>query len=339
MTDLITPRNNTKIFGHSAIEAALQHDLAMEKLAHGLIFAGGRGIGKATLAYRLARILLAGGDARITANSHADLLVVERLYDEKKEEFAGEISVEQAREIPQFLSLTAGEGAWRVVIIDSVDYMNNNAANAILKILEEPPQKTIMILISHNVGKLLPTIRSRCRLVNFAPLSKDDFSQAIRHVAPEIYGEELLALGVLSENSVGIALELRNTGAIILYNEALDLLASVPNFDNSALLRYCEQIGSGKKAHSNWQVFVRVALCILERVTKIAISAKIQPISEHEKDNLQKLSSLHSAEIWAEKWQQASAQFSLAQNLHLDYKQVALTFFHSIISVDEFNLT
>lgn len=338
MTEQITPRTNTEIFGHNLTEDALLRDLSAGKLAHGLIFSGKRGIGKATMAYRLARKLLKGGDARIVANSHADLLVLEPLYDEKKEEFASEISVDQAREIPQFLSLTAGEGAWRVVIIDSVDALNNNAANSILKILEEPPPQTILILISHNVGRLLPTIRSRCRLVSFSPLSNDDFRSAMRHIAPEIYGEELAALGVLSENSVGIALELRNQGAITLYNETLNLLSSAPNFDNSMLLRTAEQIGSGKKAHNNWQLFMRISLSILERAAKIAIGAEIQQIGAEEGANLQKLSALHNAEIWAKKWQEASNQFAIAQNLHLDYKQVALTFFHSIISADEFIL-
>jgi len=348
MEEQLTARTNAKLFGHDKTEDSLLRDLAAGKLAHGLIFAGERGIGKATLAYRLARTLLAdsgaAGESRIAANSHADLLVIERLYDEKKEEFATDISVEQARQISQFLSLTAGEGAWRVVIIDSADALNNAAANAILKILEEPPPRTVLILIAHNVGRLLPTIRSRCRLVSFSPLSTEDFSQAIRHVAAEntggIYGEELAALGVLSGNSVGIALEMRAAGAVILYNQTLELMAGAAEgkIDGAQILRYCEQIGSGKKAHANWQLFMRIVLCILERIAKTAINAKIEPVSEEEGALLQQIASLHSAEIWAEKWQQASSQFSLAQSLHLDYKQIALTFFHSIICEDEFIL-
>lgn len=337
MENQLTPRTNTELFGHGEIEAALKRDVAAGKLAHGLIFSGGKGIGKATMAYRLARHLL-GGESRIAANSHADLLVLEPLYDEKKEEYATEISVDQAREIPQFLSLTAGEGAWRMVIIDSVDALNNNAANAILKILEEPPPRTVLILISHNVGRLLPTIRSRCRLVSFAPLAEDDFRSAMRHIAPEIYGEELSALSALSGGSVGIALEMRNLGAVRLYNETLELLASAPDFDAAMLMRYCEQIGSGKKAHANWQLFTRIILAILERSAKVSIGTRLKEISDEEADNLRKLAALHSAEIWAEKWQQASREFAISASLHLDYKQVALTFFHSITSREEFAL-
>lgn len=349
VTEPITPRTNTQLFGHEQTEAMLLRDLAAGKLAHGLIFSGQRGIGKATLAYRFARALLSGrGDMqlppehpifhRIVANSHADLLVIELLYDPKKEEYANEISVEQSRSIAQALSLTPAEGQWRVVIIDSADNLNSNSANAILKILEEPPPQTILMLIAHNVGKLLPTIRSRCRIIPLKPLSKENFSLAMRLIEPEIEWQELAALSIISGNSVGIALELKGQGAITLYNEVLELLSSATNINNQRTIKFCEQIGSGKKAHGAWQLFTHITLCILERVTKQATGVGITPISEEEGAMLTKLATIHSAEIWAKKWQETANQFSLAKNLHLDYKQVALTFFHSLASAEEFCL-
>src|SRR5690348_15486648 len=141
MVDL-TPRTNTELFGHEQAEQLLLRDLAQGKLAHGWIIGGQKGIGKATLAYRFARKLLGDDEStmrRIAAGSHADLLVIEPEFDSKKGEYARDITVEQARGIAQFLSLTAGESQWRVVIIDTVDALNVNGANAILKILEEPP--------------------------------------------------------------------------------------------------------------------------------------------------------------------------------------------------------
>lgn len=349
MSEPLSPRTNTKLFGHEETEAMLLHDLAAGKLAHGLILSGARGIGKATLAYRFARALLAGRSdmdisenhpvfRRVAAGSHSDLQVIELLYDSKKDEFASDISIEQSRTIAQTLSLTPAEGQWRVVIIDSADALNTKSANSILKILEEPPPQTILMLIAHNAGQLLPTIRSRCRMVALKPLSKEDFSCALRHVAPEIYGDELAALGVISSNSVGIALELRAQGAIILYNEIAEIMASAKNLDNARLLRFCEQIGSGKKAHGNWRLFTHITLCILERVTKKSSGMKVEPISEEEGVALATLANLHNASIWAEKWQETTEQFLLAQRLHLDYKQVALTFFHSLVSEEEFNL-
>jgi DNA polymerase-3 subunit delta' len=272
---------------------------------------------------------------RVAAQSHSDLLVIELTYDAKKDEFAKEISIEQTKTIAQNLSLTPAEGKWRVVIIDSADALNTKSANSILKILEEPPPQTILMLIAHQAGRLLPTIRSRCRVVHFKPLSDEDFNAAMRHVAPEIYGDELAALSVISANSVGIALDLRAQGAIILYNE---ILAVMSVRDASRMLRFSEQIGSGKKAAGFWQLFTHITLCILERVSKKSARANIVPINDEEDEALAVLSAMHSAEIWARKWQEAAGQFKLASSLNLDYKQVALTFFHSLSTTDEFNL-
>lgn len=349
MSDKITPRTNTKLFGHEETEAMLLRDLETGKLAHGIIFSGARGIGKATLAYRFARALFSGRMDmelssenpifnRIAVGSHTDLLVIELLYDPKKDEYANEISIEQSRTIAQALSLTPAEGQWRIVIIDSADALNNKSANAILKILEEPPPQTILMLIAHNVGQLLPTIRSRCRLIHLKPLSQKDFARALSHIAPEISGEELTALGIISDFSPAIALELKEQGALELYNEIIALLCSASHIDNQRTLRFCEQIGSGKKAHGNWQLFTHITLCILERVTKKTAGAKVTPISEEEGAALDKLSAMYSASVWATKWQEALSQFLLAQRLHLDYKQVALTFFHSLGDIEEFNL-
>lgn len=345
----ITPRTNTQLFGHEETEAMLLRDLIAGKLAHGIIFSGARGIGKATLAYRFARALLSGRNDmelsehdpvfhRIAANSHSDLLVIELLYDPKKDEYANEISIEQSRSIAQALSLTPGEGQWRVVIIDSADALNVKSANSILKILEEPPPQTILMLIAHNAGQLLPTIRSRCRIIPLKPLSENDFIQAMRLIAPEIESKELAALGVISDFSPGIALELKEQGAIGLYDEIVGLLSSAAKLDNKRVFQFCEQIGIGKKAHANWQLFIHITLCIMERVTKKSSGVSIKPINAEEGDALAALSALHSTAIWAAKWQEALSQFLLAQRLHLDYKQVAIAFFHSLNSTEEFIL-
>ena len=342
MSDELTPCNNPELFGHEAVEELLRSDLANGKLPHGIILSGPRGIGKATLAYRFARELLSQGvrdkeavARRIAAGSHVDLLVIEQLFDPKKEELANDISVEQARTIAESLAFTPGEGQWRIVIIDSADALNNNAANAILKILEEPPPQTLLMLISHNPGRLLPTIRSRCRTIHLKPLSREDFNRVIRHTAPEIYGDELALLGMLASHSPGVALEMRAQGAGDMYTQILELLTPLPQLDTLALHRFCDAIGTGK-THSNWRLLGQVMLCLLERVTKAASGVAIQAVNEEEGAALAKLAGLHPAHIWAQKWQQAADQFSLAQKLHLDYKQVALAFFHSLASRDEF---
>ncbi len=144
---------------------------------HAWLITGAPGVGKATLAYRFARRLLAGvqpGDTlavdpaspvfrRVAVGSHADLLTVEREWDDKKSRLRGEIVVDDARAISAFLRLTPAEGGWRVVVIDGAEHMNRNAANAVLKMLEEPPPRAVLLLTCAAPGRLLPTIRSRCR--------------------------------------------------------------------------------------------------------------------------------------------------------------------------------
>lgn len=321
MTEL-SPKTNTELFGHEAAEAGLARDLAAGKLAHGILIGGPEGIGKATLAYRLARLLLPGGERRIAAGSHTDLLVVEKLWDAKKEQFANEISVEQARGIAQFLSLTPGEGQWRVVIIDPVDALNTAGSNAILKILEEPPPQAVLLLISHNPGRLLPTIRSRCRLLKLAPLSPEDFRRAMRLVAPQADAD---ALGPLSGNAPGLAARLEGQGALAMYGDMLALLADAPALDAAKIHAFAERFGSG--AHEEWKLLKRLALFLFER----AAMPGAKPILREEGPVLERLAALHPPHEWAKKWQRALEQFSLAQARHLDYKQLAIVFFHEIM--------
>src|SRR5581483_7887541 len=186
------PRANPMLLGHDAAALALHQLFEAGRLPHAVLLGGPRGIGKATFAFRLARFVLARSSAaelaapalfvapegpaaglvippdsgtfrRVAAGGHADLLTVERAYDPRRRRLRSEIVVDDTREIAAFLRLTPAEGGWRVVVVDGADEMNRNAANALLKILEEPPRQTLLILVAHSPGRLLPTIRSRCR--------------------------------------------------------------------------------------------------------------------------------------------------------------------------------
>ena len=181
------PRLNYKVHGHGRVEQVLEQALKSGRMPHAWLFAGPKGIGKASLAYHFAQSILAGKEVlyledehpirrRVLQQSHSDLKVLE--------EVAGVIKIDEARDIPQFLSLTPSEGTHRVVIVDAMDAMNVQAANAILKTLEEPPANTVMLLISHNPGSLLPTIRSRCRLVSFHPVEREDFNRVVAKANP-----------------------------------------------------------------------------------------------------------------------------------------------------------
>ena len=182
------PRENPSLSGHEPAEKELLSAFASGRLPHGLLITGPHGVGKATLAFRFARFLLSQGAApsagglfapavpsslalppehpvfrRVASSGHADLLTVERGIDPKRKRERTEIVVDDTRAIAAFLRLTPAEGGWRIVVVDTADEMNRNAANAVLKILEEPPSRALLILVSDNPGRLLPTIRSRCR--------------------------------------------------------------------------------------------------------------------------------------------------------------------------------
>ncbi len=177
------PRATHVLLGQAEAEREFLHAFDTGRPAHAWLITGRQGIGKATLAFRLARTILSGDapDAhdpeaalfrRVAAGGHADLLVVERAVDEKSGKRRAEITVDDVRGVREFLSKTPAEGGWRVVVIDSADQMNTNAANAVLKILEEPPSRAMLLLLAHNPGRLLPTIISRCRRLPGKPWAR-----------------------------------------------------------------------------------------------------------------------------------------------------------------------
>ncbi|MEQ1929656.1 MAG: AAA family ATPase, partial [Parvularculaceae bacterium] len=184
--ELTPPHERERTVGRAEIEADLRSALEAGRLSNGWMVAGPKGAGKATLAYRLARgILDPGGLASegglfmdpkartfrlVAARGHPDLFVAEKSFDDKNERYATEITVETIRELSSFLSKTAAFGGWRVAIVDAADELNRNAANALLKSLEEPPQRTLVLLVANEPGRLLPTIRSRCRRIDLKPL-------------------------------------------------------------------------------------------------------------------------------------------------------------------------
>ena len=178
------PRANPLLLGHEPVEAMLAEAMRSGRMHHAWLLTGPEGVGKATLAFRFARRLLAGmpegatlamdpGEKvfrRVAAGSHADLLTIERAWDAKRKRLRGEIVVDDVRRIAAFMHLTPAEGGWRVVVLDGAEDLSRNAANALLKVLEEPPPRAILLLVCSAAGRLLPTIRSRCRRLRLPAL-------------------------------------------------------------------------------------------------------------------------------------------------------------------------
>jgi DNA polymerase-3 subunit delta' len=238
------PRGNSLLMGHQAAVRALYGAATSGRLHHAWLIGGQHGIGKATLAYRFARWLLAGGvsedlsvDAglpafkRVAANTHADLLTIERRFDDKRKKMQSEIVIDTVHEVGKFLRLTAGEDGWRVVVVDGAEEMNRNAANALLKLLEEPPKRAILLLVSHAPGRLLPTLRSRCRSLNLSSLAAAEVETLLGIYAPELDATERGKLARLSEGSIGRALNLAAEDGVAiagLVDEALQAKKPLP---------------------------------------------------------------------------------------------------------------
>lgn len=193
MTDTLPsdPRQTGRVWGHDREEGVFRAAYASGRLHHAWLLAGPHGIGKATLAFHFARILLGGEDPasavarRIAAGTHGDLLVIARTLDEKKGRLRSEITAADVRPVQTFLHHTAAEGGWRVVIVDGAEFLNRFAANAMLKILEEPPSRAVLVLTSAVPGALLPTLRSRCRFLALSPLDARAMSALLPALSPQ----------------------------------------------------------------------------------------------------------------------------------------------------------
>lgn len=193
------PRDSHFFVGHEAEEAELAAGLASGRMHHAWLLAGSKGLGKASLAYRFARAALGAKPIgprpldvdpqdpiarRVAAQSHPDLFVLRRGYNERGRP-RREITVDDARELGGFFALAPAEGGMRVAIVDAVDDLNRNASNALLKTLEEPPARSVLLLVCHAPGAALATIRSRCRRLALRPLSEDEMRQAVGDGADE----------------------------------------------------------------------------------------------------------------------------------------------------------
>jgi DNA polymerase-3 subunit delta' len=235
---VLDPRANPFFRGHEGAVNSLIHAVRSGRLHHGWLLAGPPGIGKATLAYRFGRWLLAGGQTadlsvpessgvfrRVAAGTHPDFFTVERRVNAKTEKLQGEIVIATIQEASAFMRLTPAEGGWRVVVVDGAEDMNPNAANALLKLLEEPPPRAILLLVSAAPGRLLPTIRSRCRILPMEPLPSETMQTLLQEYAPELEQPATARLIDLSEGSIGNALSLAAGDGVALaalVDEALD---------------------------------------------------------------------------------------------------------------------
>jgi len=359
---------NPDLVGHGEAESVLLDAFLSNRMHHAWLISGPKGIGKATLAHRFAKFVLAHGGAnsgpglfgdalpasppasleipaenplfqRIVAGGHADLMVVERRAHEKTGKLKTVIDVDSIRDVGHFLRLTAAEGGWRVVVIDCADDMNPNAANAVLKILEEPPRNALLILVSHNPGRLLATLRSRCRALKLRPLSSAQVRQLVQTYAPDVSPVDADRLVALADGSVGQALNLVQEGGVVLYGDLLALLHSLPNLDVPALYVLADKIA---RVGAD-QAFATVMGLLRWWLERMVLNAAGKPNpgpnpgsdlegGGDESAFMNALAAQASLESWFRVWDKINHLVARAGAVHLDKKQVILDAFLSLES-------
>jgi DNA polymerase-3 subunit delta' len=258
------PRATAELYGHPEAEQTLLDAYRGGRIPHAWLIGGESGIGKATLAYRMARFVLAYPDPampavqnarslavpaghpvarRIAGQAHSDLLSLERVINEKTGKLFTVTRVEDVRRTVPFFGSTAGEGGWRVAVVDPLEDLNRAGENALLKVLEEPPPRALLLLVSHAPGRVLPTIRSRCRTLILRALATDDVARA----ASASMGEGAAAADIrdaaaAADGSVGRALMLLEGDALELRQQVTGLLDRLPVLDPRALHALGEEI-------------------------------------------------------------------------------------------------
>lgn len=365
--DLVPPPEaSVHLVGHGEAEATFLKAFASGRMPHAWLVTGPKGIGKATLAFRMARFLLAhgmmGGMAaaaqggmglfgaepetapdntprdleipeshpifgRVRELSHSDLRVLRRSVNDKTGKLRNEIIVDDVRAAIDFLHLMPAESDWRVLIVDCADDLNRNAANALLKILEEPRPRSVIILVSHAPGRLLPTIRSRCRRLALEPLPAPLLQAELRRHCPDLGGADLDLVLALAEGSLGRAITFgRDQAARDLFQSIAQLIGTWPDFDPAQLHRLGDRL-AGKGGEETFQTATTLLDWWLSRFLRRA-AARERPFAEvfpGESRLIDHLAAAASLDRWLQSWEKIGRLFARVASANLDRKQAWVT--------------
>ena len=287
MAELVHPRDAARLEGHDDAERAFLAALERGRLHHAWLLVGPEGVGKATFAYRAARRLLGARPApgygllgadpddpafrQVAGRAHPDLLVLER--DNPDAKARKSIPVDEARALPEFFSKSPGRAAYRVAVIDSADDLNANAANAVLKTLEEPPPRGVLLLVSHRPGSLLPTIRSRCRRLVFSAPPAEDAARWLT-AATAVSPEAAMTLLRMARGAPGRALRLAGANALEVDQAARALVARLPAIDQSAALHMTDGFRGPEGAQRFALAMDRIAAALHESAAAAALQGQ-----------------------------------------------------------------
>ncbi len=354
LLDFPHPREVSRFLGHDEQVRSLQSALVSKRFPHAWIFSGPAGIGKSTLAYRLARTLLKNPPGtkaenamaqpalelpvndivfqQVAARSHPGLKVVKRPYDQKKKRLKTEITVDEIRAMHSIFNTTTMDGGWRVAVIDTADEMNRNAANALLKLLEEPPANSAIILISHHPGKLLPTIRSRCRMLQFKPLNEVDVARILDEhsgTGINLTPDERATITRLAHGSAGKALQLASGAGLKAHENLMSLLESLPHLDGAKAHKLAEQLNR-RDAREEYNFFRQLLCEWLNSFVRFCTTGEGAHLPKRDFEVCQRLGSSVNLEPWLEVWEKTQTSFTQADILNLDKRQLLLTVFFQL---------
>lgn len=348
---VVPPRANPELRGQDAAERALLTAFQSRRIAHAWLLTGPRGIGKATLAYRFARFVLAQGrgddgttgmfgapppatslaiDAtspvfrRVAAGGHADLTVLEpgMIHPETGKE-SREIVVAHVRRAIDFLMMTPAEGGWRIVIVDHAEEMNANAANALLKILEEPHARSLLLLVSHASGRLLPTIRSRCRRLDMPALEPDVVAALLAAQSAALSPADRHAIAILAGGSIGRALEFAEADGLGLYRAVLAAVGARET-GGETLHALADRVGGiGAAAQAEFRLFLELCQHLAGLCARAAAGVPQTAALVEETDAVARLAQ-GSAQAWLGVWDRVRRLASATDGLNLDRRQTAL---------------
>lgn len=333
------PRETPQVFGHDAAERAVIDALQADRLHHAWLISGPKGIGKASFAWRMAKFLLTHrtdedalfGPAPVTsmdtdgnhpvvrralADAEPRLLSIIRGWNEKTKKLRQDITVDEVRKLRTFFGLSAADGGKRVVLIDAADELNTSAANAVLKVLEEPPKDAILLLVSHQPSRLLPTIRSRCRTLRLSPLGPDDLTAALGPLGVDSPSQATLAL---AQGSVGRAFELMENGGGDIYAGLIGLFSDLPRVSRPNLTAMADSTRA-RGAETQADLLFEMASTFMARLARTgAIGPPQTEAAPGEAAILQKLSPhAGAARAWAHLHQTQVARITHGRAVNLD---------------------
>jgi DNA polymerase III subunit delta' len=336
------PRETGTLFGHAPQETEFLAAFTSGRLHHAWMITGPKGTGKATFAWRAARFLLATPDddggmfaapqptsldvppehpiaRRLLQLAEPRLFLLRRGPNEKETALSQTISVDEVRRMKSFFSLSAADGGRRAAIIDSLDELNTAAANALLKLLEEPPANVTLFLIAHQPARLLPTIRSRCRELRLTPLGAQDLADALTQAGGEIAPDDRSVLAELSAGSVGEAFRLTNLDGLKLYAALTRLFTTLPRLDRPQALALAD-LAAVRGAAETFDLLVTLIDLFLARLARHGATGETPPeAAPNEAQLLRRLSPHpHAARAWAELAQTLSVRARRGKAVNLD---------------------